>query len=763
MKKSVYTIILIVCLGFGSNAQESVPFSLKQFVEKYGSAFDEYLSGEEIDKNFSFGDYFINAADTLFWPDNFKLEDKYIKHRLGPMEYYKKFGRFKNLSTVNFNYTMREFDEIKLVRSKPGKYYDKFRILVKENHIFSSSDFFGSDSIVSISKFYDVVSWFNPDLSNYEYRINKISDQQSSNQFAPDAVRFNLELLFPSLSGSQVSTNSSGYGASMSAFWLLGGKNTVNYSFKTGLGISSYRFKMNDYNSLFENEDLIDKDNYPFTLISNLKGVNQSLSFQSLTLPVQFQLTKFDKKGKFSTGLFGGINLNFPVNSSTENTSGEITYSGKYKFDFDPEPVVLEDVESYHFKTFQYSDMKSSAPKLNSMFLAAEVGGEFNWHLGKKWVANLNISYQKALTPLYSNSGQTIAYDLVDKNAGKTFDPAMNSFLALNADDHLNSFKLGIGISYLLEKPVIPHGRVGYRNKEIQRIAKDKLVLTAGSFGKDTHKKIVNIAVNSQSSGMFSSKINYQYIGPTSKYYKQGKLNQGAKKGNELELLVPALNFGTKLFIEEPYGYNLKPEGIAFAEGGMYGEMKIMKCEDIWKGSDTQMNLKLVAEKLAPLNIYLINYKFSLDDGGIHREKIMTRIKEEVSRVLQLNENAVVYVLSDKPRAFMVNKSMTLSVMFDDIKFELQSTDNVSSNIEGLSSFLSKETINPRRELKVNLFTAEEFVDLGKSSLTDFCKTLNVDNSFVEFALTLHSYGSIKPPKFDEIMNDLKKIGKINE
>jgi hypothetical protein len=772
MKKVVFTIILFMSVRLISFAQEvSVPYHVKQFLEEFGYSLDEFLSAEELSRNFSFDNYFLNTEDTLFWPDNFNLEDKYFKHRLGPKELYQKFGSFKNMSSLNFTYALRELGAIRVIRSKSMRYYDKFRVTSTDNHIFNSSEFGGADSTVSFTNYYDIISWFNPRTYQYEFRINKIYENQTKSWLAPQTWQISLDYLSPAFkNNAEILTRSVGYGFGLKAYWLLGGKNTLNYSLKSGLELSSLLFKTKNSDFVFYDNSLIDKDGYPFTLKAVLKDFNQNLSFQMITLPIHFQLSKYFLNGKYMAGLYGGVNLSLPVNVKSGNKEGEVTYSGKYKFDyysdsfdFPNDSITLEDLKSYNFTTFKYNDLKDPTPKLSSFLFSAEIGGEFNWYLGKRIAANIHLSYVKSLNPIYKNHNQTLAYNIKSVENGNTFEPSLNSFLALGESNNLDLFKIGFGINYIIEKPVIPHGRVGYGNGEIKKIVKNDLVLSAGSFSQNSKQKELNIFVSGVSTGPFGARISYRYVGPSTKFFQQGRLSSGSRSGNQLKFQVPESNTGAKLYLEEPYGYNLKMEDTQSTTGGLYNEIKVLDCNDIWAGNDTKRNLNISFDKLNKLNIFLVNYKYSFDDLGAHRDKIISLLKNAVSQAISDKESCVIYIVSDQPEAYVMDSGDQFAEIFEKIEIKLQDTDDVTANIEGLQNFLNTRFINPRRNINLTLFTTEEFLDQGLAAILAFPRVLKIDQNYLNYLTYLHSYNTgMKSGDYDKSFNYLKKIGKIN-
>ena len=159
MKKVILSIIFISSISLVSNAQDDkLPFHVKNFLEEYGFSMDDFLNAEELNRNFEFDRFFLNINDTLFWPDNFNLEDKFFKHRLGPKEYYQKFARFKNVPSLIFIYSLREMAEVRHIKTTSSRLYDKFRVNAIENHIFSNAEYGQKDSTVSFSNYYDIIS-----------------------------------------------------------------------------------------------------------------------------------------------------------------------------------------------------------------------------------------------------------------------------------------------------------------------------------------------------------------------------------------------------------------------------------------------------------------------------------------------------------------------------------------------------------------------------------------------------------------------------
>lgn len=771
MKKLIYLYLSILMFGaFQSLAQESTPYSLKIFIEEYGNFADRYIEQDELDLTYIYDlgpDYFLNINDTLLWPDNFELVDNYYKHRLGLKEFYQVFKAYKSFDSDDYYYGFREIENIELIKSKSKKYFDKYRIYVTENHIFQPNDFFGSDSTVQFSNYFDVVSWFNPNTEAYEWRINKIYEDRTKSWIIPQMWTAEAKLLFPALNLDGIDYNSqTGIRAGVKANWIIGGKDYLNFSVATGLYFDNYRFTVQKDEWTPDPKPMLnDKDDYPFTLSSNLTDFKQKLSLQTVTIPVQFKFNKFLKNKKQSIGIYAGANLHLPVNSTVENTSGEITYFGEYKFDFYPDGVViLDELPGYGFTTYGLNGLASEETEPEPFFVSLEAGGEFNWYLGKNWVATISAGFMQSVTPLYiKDESKTLTYNIERGNKFTQNSPALNSFLTLNDETLLSAANLGIGISYLIDKPVIPHGRVGYRNGEISRLAKNRLVTTGTSFTQRSTTKNVTIFLSDVRAGMGGNRIKYSYIGPTPRFYKGGKITAGAKKGNKLSLQVPVSNTGAFLFLEEPYGFQVEPQEIEYTDGGLYGEIKKIAASDIWEGSNNQRNLTINYSRLPGLKLFVLSYKYSFDNSGIIRTNLINQVRNGIQNAINENEIGLVYVVSDQPQAWLFETNSDLEQYLPEVELKLTNTDETSANIEGLKGFLSDRKLNPRREIEFNLEISEEFLDQGKEMVETLAKTLNIDNDFVDYVTTVHSYGRLQSLDYESSLEFLRKAGTVKQ
>jgi hypothetical protein len=768
MKKILISIFLLILTVLTLRAQDKIPYPLRNFTEDYISGLDLFNKQEEFDLNFNFDRYFFNIDDTLFWPDNFNLTDRFFKHRFGPQEAYSVFKVFREKSSDRFNYLRVELGDLKLIKSKTGRYYDKYKVRVIENHVFSSADFFsGRDSIRPFENNYEIVSWFNPSSENmtYEYRINKIYEKESLSFLFPSNIQLNFDYLLTSLKNKIQDLKSlPGFGGELKASWLLGGKGYTNYSLRSGVGITNLGFKLENAAFQFKDNSLVDKDTYPFTLNADLKNFSQRLSLGLLNVPIQLQLTTYSKKGRFTTGLYGGINLHFPLSSTVENTSGEVVYSGMYKFDFYPDSIPLGNLNYYNFRKYTNDEFKSPELNLQSIFVSAEVGGEFNWYLGRNWVANVHLSYMSSLSPFFQNSNQTISYNIVDIDDKKTFEPALNSFLTKNEDNFLNAWKFGIGINYILEKPVIPFGKVGSRESELKREIKNKMVLTSGSYSQSSKQKTLYISVKDTlaSRGLFAQRIPYRFIGPTPKFFSQGKISSSSRSDNKLSFVVPASNSNASLFLEEPYGYNITVDNSYNAKpGGMYGEIKEIQCQYLWRGNDDRAKLEIQFRELSPLYIFLVYYKYDYDDAGAHNEAIKSTIKENILSLSKTPSNVIIYFVSDQPVAMEIKSTEFSDEFLERIDTKLKNTNEVFSDLEGLKGYLSEKLINPRRNIMLQAFTSEEFLDETRASIKEFPKTLSIDNEFVKYSTYIHPYNRDKSPDFEKSINYLRKAGDV--
>lgn len=770
MKKIFICIFLTHILWTTTDAQDTISYLLRNYLDEYISGMNQFFESEEMDKGFNFERFFFTAGDTLFWPDNYNQEDLLFKHRLGPQEAFSKFRIFKEKSSDLYSYSKREAGTIKQIKYKSGRYFDKYRIYFVENHIFNTNDFFGgTDSIAYFRNYYDIISWFNPSSKDYtyEYRINKIYENQASSWIVPHTARLMADFIIPDIRENTLKlTGSGGYGVSLKADWILGGKGFFTYNIQSGLGLSSFWFKTDKASHIFKDHSLVDKDCFPFTLISNLSDFQQSLSFKTLNVPVQLLFTKFFPHGKYSTGLFGGINLHMTFGKDLNVQSGDITYSGKYKFSFASDSILLENLPSYNFRKFPGNEIKSPDLSLNRFFVSAQLGGEFNWYLGKNLIANFSLAYQTSLTPFYKNSGQTLTYNYVKKGDARSFEPSLNPFLALSEKGHLDSWKVGVGINYILEKPVIPFGKVGYKDKILSRIIKDKMVLGAGSISQGSRQKTLLLSVVDTVStrNLSGQRIPYRYIGPTPNYFRQGKISSSARGGVKLTFQVPSNNKGASLFLEEPYGYNIiMDNSLDIKPGGMYGEIKVIGSNKIWSENETTSRLEINFSRLNPLQIYLVNYKFSFDDAGMHHDKILGQLREDIEKSKKLGLDFIVYFVSDQPQAFVLKSNDPVDEFFESIDIKLKNTDDVLSDIGGLKGFLNANNINPRREISLHLFATEEFLDFGKQSVEEFPKILNIDSKFVKVSTHLYSYGRTQSLFFEKSLKYLRKIGIINE
>jgi hypothetical protein len=765
MRKIKITLCLLFLLSsFQLKAQESVPFSLKMFLNDYGNFMDGFLDLNNPNINYiksSGTNYFMTIDGLRLWPDNFDLEDNYYKHRLDPEEYYNQFDKLRSYTSKNFYYGRRELGEVELVKSKSHKFFDKYRLYVTNVHYFINNNMFAAqrDSLVRISNYYDVVSWFNPNTELYEWRINRIRNTQAKSALIPQKVDISFGYVFPEINLEGIDMNSKfGFSSGLNAEWILTGKNYFNLSFLSGLNYSLFNFDItkNDFISTFSG--LKDKDNEPFTLYADVKDFNQSLKFQMLSIPLQLKWNNFLKNKRQSLSLSAGMNIHFPMNVTSTNNSGEITYSGKYKFDFSSDSILLNNLNNYGFKSFGYQELSNNELKFNSVFLSAEIGAEFSWYLGKKWVASLNAGYKKSITPFYEKGNSEMIYDVVENGKYGDFEPQLNSFLALNEKSFLNTLNFGFRISCLIEKLVIPYSKPGYKNSQINNLIKGKMVTSGTSFSQKNENKTVTLHLSDVAGS--SPRINWRYIGPTPRYFESGRLKDGARKSNKLTLMVPSGN-NANLFLEEPYGYELIPQEIDYSSGGMYGEIKKLNAADIWKEQSNNATLNVQYNRLNKLNVFLITYRASYDDRDRIKISLISRIKQAVDELIRNDEAAVIYIVSDKPRGWIIKESSELEKYINEIDLELTATNEVSRNIAGLESFLTANNINPRRRINCDISISEEFISYARSMVEDFPRNLNIDNNYIDYNFFMYSFGKEKDPYFDSTLEFLNKVGKI--
>jgi hypothetical protein len=262
---------------------------------------------------------------------------------------------------------------------------------------------------------------------------------------------------------------------------------------------------------------------------------------------------------------------------------------------------------------------------------------------------------------------------------------------------------------------------------------------------------------------MGGNRIKYSYIGPTPKFYKGGKITAGAKKGNKLSLQVPVSNTGAFLFLEEPYGFQVEPQEIEYTDGGLYGEIKKIAASEIWEGSNNQRNLTINYKRLPGLKLFVLSYKYSFDNSGIIRTNLINQVRNGIQNALNENETGLVYVVSDQPQAWLFESNNDLEQYLSEVELKLTNTDETSANIEGLKRFLSDRKLNPRRDIEFNLEISEEFLDQGKEMVETLAKTLNIDDDFVDYRTTIHSYGRLQSLDFESSLEFLRKAGTVKQ
>jgi hypothetical protein len=247
------------------------------------------------------------------------------------------------------------------------------------------------------------------------------------------------------------------------------------------------------------------------------------------------------------------------------------------------------------------------------------------------------------------------------------------------------------------------------------------MVTSGTSFSQNNENKIVTLYLSDVAGS--SPRIKWRYIGPTPRYFESGRLKDGARKGNKLTLMVPFGN-NANLFLEEPYGYELIPQEINYSSGGMFGEIKKVNAADIWDKEVTDRNLNLQISRLNKLNVFLITYRANYDDRDRIKISLISRIKQAVNELIRNDEAAIIYIVSNQPRGWIIKESSEIEKYFDEIDLELTNSNEVSRDIEGLKSYLTENGINPRREILCDISISEEFISYARSMVEDFPKIL---------------------------------------
>jgi hypothetical protein len=754
-----------------SQVVEKMSPSLRLFLQEYYGYLFNIIEMDTTDVNILLGDGFFlknTPNDTLHWPRIVEEGDKLYKSKIGPLGLNIDVDRLAGQYKKEYSYSGFELKNFDIKEVYENKLFTKYKILADQQFKFTRlSD--ASNLVVNKPLYYEIVNYFDPKSmmmgggtqnTGYLYRINTINEKQKYGRFSPQYVGLNnrigmLQVTENSLYHVKDFLNLS---SRIEADWLLGGKGYNQFLFTTGIGygINWFSLTSDQFTLSFPELKMKDKDNFPFELIANGQNISQKISYNTIELPVLLKFERFFRNKNFNISVSGGANIQMVNNFSLKQSSGTYEFQGKYKFTNFNEPVVLYDLPDYNYKVFNYGDpaLSGLALSVNKFLVSAEFGLTGRYYFSKNLTANAGFSYIKSILPLYNNTDTRISFDIQrdpDNPENIGFQPEANPLFVANAKTKVDTWGFNFGISYYLSKPLIPFTKQGLNNAKISKMVKSVSVLPGlKETGKPATKE-VNFIIR-QDEGDYQD-FRYSYIGPETQYFQQGKLHSGKAKDNKLSFLVPASN-NAKLFIEEPYGYELNMGVLPSQEIGEFKQIKAIDVSDIWESDKFIAKYDFSMKELTPFDIHLLYY-----DRG-REDEINTGVNAFTNYFKNIN-------LKSKNIFYVVTTSPFCTDSLEEIGFRLFDSKEIpyDPNIEFLKDFLKEKQLNARRKINFKIILPYSGFDRLSRLISQLPVILQIDYNKINFEVTgYQDVGYINQTELTSIISELLKKGiKVNK
>jgi hypothetical protein len=750
--KKYFILFTLVIFSKISFSQESVPPSLNSFFIDYYDYLFNLTEKQQMESRMLTGEgFFLDTENLNRWPEHFGQKHKLYKSKIDPFLYKQQLDSLKTEYKSTHIYAGHSFDNFQLVGTKNKKLYTEYKLLVDDVYSFNNISNFLEIKQVRNKNFYNIINYFDPNSEVYEWRINNISDAIAAGKFHPYKITLAGSGFFPYLTDgtSYNASRTLSYGISVKPYWILGGHKHWKLLFGTGLGFSSSNIDLSAGNIEKKYENLTDIDNYPFKLIYNGKNIKQNFKFNSIDIPAHISYDRFFESGKINVGIYGGINFHKLFGEELLQTDGEYEYMGEYVLDFYNDPIILSRLPRYGFDKYSYNQITLEKFETNPFYLSAELGVESGYALSDKLSLFYSVSFSKAITPLYDVSGKSSYMDIVAGGNGNTFTPVANPLFAENNQTFHDKFSIKAGISYALFKPVVPHTRKGWSTREINKYVLDKSVIGYGTSEK-LEKYILNCNVNliSDRAGFFNQSVNYTFIGPSPKSFKKGRIRSGNQKENTIEFMIPASKNDSRLYIEEPYGYELTfPTGLDVKTIGIYNDIKEIGAKELWVNNSNVANLNIELKKLENININIFWYDTNLDFDLSARENIQSREFDKI-------DEETIGVIID-------NNAPAVSADLNDlITNKLPLASSPSFNTFLLTNYLDDNSVSLRREVVFTLiFPKSECLNM-KEYISQLMKEYKLHPDFVKFRIEFYNLG-LTSSLFNECKSDLDKMENV--
>jgi hypothetical protein len=769
--KNIVCILIFLFSAFLINAQvtqtlEKLTPPLRLFFQNYQDQLYYIIERDTIDEPILLGEknfYKNTPKDTLRWPVLIKRADRFYKSKIGPRMLNNEVSQIIDSIKAQYNYEGFRFTDFQIKEITEYKLFTKYKILVNQPFNFRNSNDPYKDHKVDYQSYYEIISYFDPkeiqlyDSANstgFQYRIVTINEKLKYGRFSPQFMGLNNRFGILKITQNELFNvkNSFHFTSRFESDWLIGGAKYSQFLIATGLGfgINSFDLETVQFDLTFSNLGLKDKDKYPYELIAKGTNILQNFRYNTLELPVLFKFEQFFKDRNFNISLFAGANLQYINNFKVSQTSGNYEFMGKYRFDFFKDPVILSDLPDYNLSTFAYDDplIAGNSVEVNKFQVYIEAGIEGKYYFSRNLTANIGVSYLKSVLPLFNYPDNKISFDVISNSAsdgGATFSPKANPLFVTNDKTMVDALGINIGFSYYLSKPLIPYTKKGLSNHQLTKEIKG---ISVSSMLNETSKpltKDVNFIVK-QDSGVYQS-FRYTYIGPGLNYFQQGKLRSGKQRDNRLSILVP-ISGNASLYIEEPYGYDLKMGGIPFREMGAFGQIKEISVNNIWAKDKFIEKYNFELKELSPFDIYIIYYDRGREDSLSTGLRI---IYENIANINRKVKNYYYLLTGNIVATDSIGNSEKNNFVFSN---KLPS----DPQIETLKKYFDSRGINIKRKITFKIIVPKSGVGRLEKLISQLTDDLRIDPEFIRFETTIYpDEGDISEDELNRIIDNFEK------
>lgn len=770
--KKIGIIVILVLVTQGILAQETQTVdklspSLRLFLQDYHNYLFNIIEIDSTDTDLLQGKgFFMDDRDTLRWPRLLEEADKMYKSRIGPETLNNEVDQLIKKYRETHNYLGFNMNNIEIREIIENKLYTKYKLLVNQQFTFSESDNYNNIKLIEKPFYYEVINYFNPEnlflgvgsqSTGYVYRINNIAEKAKYGRFSPQVLSLNNRIGTLTITKNDLYKveNALNFTTMLEADWLLGGNNYWQFLFKTGLGFgwNSFQLQANQYSANFADLNLYDKDGFPFELLASGEQIRQKITYNDILLPVIFRFEHFFRDKNFSLSFYAGSHLRYVTNYNMSQTSGSYNFQGKYKFDFFSAPVVLSELPDYNYRTYSFDDpgLSAGATDIEKFQVSAVAGLEARYYFARNLTANAGFTYSKSILPLFENPVKKISFNVAPDaaNAGaSSFQPAANPLFVANDKTMADVLGFTFGVSYFLTKPLIPYTHKGLSKGQLTRQIKNLSVLPGMKETGKPVKKEVNFIVN-QLRGS-SESFRFSYIGPEPEYFQQGKIHSGKQRENKLSFLVPQSE-NARIFLEEPYGYELKLGDLPFEELGDFHQIKAVKVGDVWQKDKFYSKLEFSLSELEDYDIYLFYY----DRMGDDENSGLTALTNYIDKEIKPDRKSIFYIVSSSPLCTMDKEEIGSRL------FTSREIPN-DPNIEFLKDYLKEKQLNMRRKINFKIVMPEIGFYKIPRLISRLPEILQIDYNSLKFQVVSYKLGGyVNEDEIQQIRESLKNSGII--